>query len=61
MKPFLYDSNAFVKSPEVKSYGKTIDYRCEDGRFPVSTTCVTISNTDMLFSSETEVNPGMRS
>jgi hypothetical protein len=35
-----------------------IDYRCEDGSFSVSANCVTISNPDLLASSETEVNPG---
>jgi hypothetical protein len=38
-----------------------IDYRCEDGRFPVSASCVTISNPDSLSSSGKGVNPGMRS
>ncbi len=31
-----------------------IDYRCEDGRFPVSASCVTISNPDSLSNGETE-------
>jgi hypothetical protein len=39
----------------------SIDQRCEGGRFPVSESFVTISNSDLLSSSETEVNPGMRS
>jgi hypothetical protein len=38
-----------------------IDYRCEDGRFPVYASCVTISNPDSLYSSETGINPGIRS
>jgi hypothetical protein len=38
-----------------------IDYRCEDGRFPVSASCVTISNLDSLSSSKTVVTPGIRS
>ncbi len=38
---------------------KTIDNKCEDGRFPVSTNCVT--NPDSLSSNETEINPGIRS
>jgi hypothetical protein len=41
--------------------GRIIDYRCEDGRFPVSGSCVTISNPDSLSSSETGVNPEIRS
>jgi hypothetical protein len=32
---------------------QTIDYRFEDGRFPVSASCVSISNPDSLSSSET--------
>ncbi len=39
----------------------TIDYKCGDGRFPVSANCVTISNLDLRSSSETWVNPGKRS
>ncbi len=38
-----------------------IDYRCEDGRSPVSTSCVTISNPDSHSSSETGVDPKIRS
>jgi hypothetical protein len=38
-----------------------IDYECEDGRFPVPASCVTISNPNLLSSSETGVNPGIRS
>jgi hypothetical protein len=33
----------------------------EDGRFPVSASCVTISNPNLLSSSETAVNPGIKS
>ncbi len=40
---------------------RTIDYRCEDGRFLVSTSCVTISNPDSLCSCATGVNLGIRS
>ncbi len=36
----------------------TIDYTCEDGHFPMFTSCVTISNHDSLPSSETRVNLG---
>ncbi len=36
-------------------------YRCEDGRSPVSASCVTISNLDLFSSSSTGVNPGIRS
>jgi hypothetical protein len=39
----------------------TIDYRCEDGRFPGSLSCVTISNPNLLSRSEKTVYPGMRS
>jgi hypothetical protein len=38
-----------------------IDCKCEDGLLPVSTRCVTISNPDSLSSSETVINPGIRS
>jgi hypothetical protein len=38
-----------------------VDYRYEVGRFPVSTSCVKMSNSDSLSSSETGVNPGIRS
>jgi hypothetical protein len=38
-----------------------LDYGCEDGRFLVSASCVTIPNPDLLSSSETTVNPGIRS
>ncbi len=38
-----------------------IDYRREDGPFPVFASCVTISHPDSLSSSETGVNPGIRS
>ncbi len=37
-----------------------IDYRCDDGRFPVSASCVTTSNPDLLSSSEKGVNPEIR-
>jgi hypothetical protein len=40
---------------------RCMDYRCEGGRFLVSGNCVTISNPDLLSSSETGVNPGIRS
>jgi hypothetical protein len=40
----------------------TIEHRCEDGgSITVSASCVTISNPDSLSSSETGVNPGIRS
>ncbi len=38
-----------------------IDYRCEIGRFPVSVSCLTISNPDSLSSSETRINTEIRS
>ncbi len=38
-----------------------IDYKREDERLPVSASCVTISNPDSLSSSETGVNPGIKS
>jgi hypothetical protein len=39
----------------------TMNHRREDGRSPVSASCVIISNPDWLSSSETEVNPRIRS
>jgi hypothetical protein len=38
-----------------------IAHRCDDGRFPVSASCLTISNPGSPSSSETGVNPGIRS
>ncbi len=40
---------------------QTLEYRCKDGRLTVSSCCVTISNPDLPSSSETGVNPGIRS
>jgi hypothetical protein len=40
---------------------RTIDYTSEDGLFPVSASCVTISNLDLLSSNETGVDPGIGS
>jgi hypothetical protein len=37
------------------------DHRCEDGHFPVSASSVTASDPNLLSSSETGVNPGIRS
>jgi hypothetical protein len=40
----------------------SIDYRCEnDGRFPMTGSCLAISNSDSLSSIERGVNPGIRS
>jgi hypothetical protein len=39
----------------------SIDYRCEDGRFPVFASCVAILNPNSIFNSETGVNSGIRS
>jgi hypothetical protein len=38
-----------------------IDYRCEDGSLTVSSSCVAISNLDLISSSETGIHPGIRS
>ncbi len=38
-----------------------VDYRREDGRFPVSENWLTISNPDSLSNSDTGINSGMRS
>ncbi len=45
----------------MKFVGSFLDDRCEDGRFPVFTSFMTISNPDSLSSSETGVNPEVRS
>jgi hypothetical protein len=37
------------------------NFTCEDGHFPVSTSCVKISNPDLLSSSETGVSSEIRS
>jgi hypothetical protein len=36
------------------------DYRCENGRFRVSTSCVTISNLNFISTGEAGVNPGIK-
>jgi hypothetical protein len=38
----------------------SVDYRCEDGHFPFSASCLKNSNPNSHFSSETRVNPGIR-
>jgi hypothetical protein len=53
------DANVTQSSYEVRGHCG-IDYRCEDGCFPVYTSCVTISNPDSLPSSETGVDPGLK-
>jgi hypothetical protein len=40
--------------------GDAIDYRWECGRFPMSTSFLTVSNPESLSSSETGVDPGIR-
>jgi hypothetical protein len=45
----------------IDSSKTNVNYRCEDGRFTVFASCVTISNPDLLSRSETCVNPGIRS
>jgi hypothetical protein len=47
--------------PMVFVWAILIDYGCADGRFPVSSSCVTVQSPDLLFSSGTWVNPGLRS
>ncbi len=42
-------------------YGYARDCRSDHGRFPVSAICMTTSNSDSLFSSETGVNHGIKS
>ncbi len=58
--PVVIDwSNRHMKQSD--SQLNLTDYRCEDGSFPVSASCVTISNPNSLSSSGTGVNPGIRS
>jgi hypothetical protein len=53
----------FMKTSVEESWNivMTIDYRFASGRFPVTASCVTISNPDSRSSSETGVNPGIKS
>ncbi len=44
----------------INGHALPVDYRFEDDRFPVSASCVTILNPDLLFSSETGVDPVLR-
>jgi alanyl-tRNA synthetase len=52
---------SMVRSREQRRLVITIDYRCEDGRFPLSPSCVAISYDDSLSISEIEVNSGIKS
>jgi hypothetical protein len=54
------ENGAYLAAVHDFSLG-AIDYRCEDGRFSVSTSCVPISDPESLSSSETGVNSGKRS
>jgi hypothetical protein len=49
------------RSPFWVNWELAIDYRCDDGGFLESVSCVTISNRDLLSSSETGVNAGTKS
>jgi hypothetical protein len=44
-----------------KNLGQGMDYRHEDGSFPVSASCVTITNPTLLSTCKTGVDPGLRS
>ncbi len=44
-----------------ENIARVMDYRCENGPFPVTASCVTIPKSDSLSSCETVVNPGMKS
>jgi hypothetical protein len=56
----MLDSTHFLEDLVAPSV-LVIDYRCDDGRFALSASCVTISNPDLLSSSEKVINPGIRS
>jgi hypothetical protein len=52
-----------ILDPTLLRYAKgvsQIHYRCEDGCFPVSASCMLISNPDLFSSSETGVNLQLR-
>ncbi len=54
-------SESNEKRSSWSTFINTIDYRCEDGRFPVSASCVTILIPDSLWSRETMVYFGIKS
>jgi hypothetical protein len=58
---YLYSERTEVNSCWNGSSLLPIQYRGEYGRFLMSASCVTISNSDLLSSSETRANPGIRS
>ncbi len=58
---YLYSKRTEVNSCWNGSSLLPIQYRGEYGRFLMSASCVTISNSDLLSSSETRANPGIRS
>jgi hypothetical protein len=56
LMPIFLIPKAHVSFAWTPTEKMTIDYKCEDGRFPLSASCVTILNPDSLSSSETGVN-----
>jgi hypothetical protein len=54
-------SQTWIENKRVNNPLRTMDYRREYGCFPVSTSCVTISNPNALSSRETWMNVGIRS
>jgi hypothetical protein len=61
----LYILLAHIHFDETYSRGlrpvPAMDYGCEGGRLVVPATCVTVSNPDLLSSSEQGVHPGITS
>jgi hypothetical protein len=57
----IYRARSSFESSKTALGAGTIDYRCEDVSFPMSASCMTILNPDLLSSSETGINPGIRS
>jgi hypothetical protein len=58
---FLTIQNHQIKLKGIRDKGEVNrDYRCEDGRFQVPASCVTISNLDLHSNSETGFNSGMK-
>jgi hypothetical protein len=49
------------KKKKIKLVGVLVDYKCADGGFSQSATCVTVSNGHYISSSETGVSAAIRS
>jgi hypothetical protein len=56
-----YTRALLAERKNIEAYHRQIEYGCEDGRFPLYASRMTISNPDLLSSSETGVSTGIRS